>query len=92
MIRPHMDYIDHVIDSSSAERIGKLDKLQNKAVRRIESYVDQNKRKSIDELHTMYNIEKLAVRRKNKLLKKMYRQSKDVNNIDYDWPVVVNQR
>ena len=36
MIRPHLDYIDFIIDSSSADRIQKLDNLQKKAVRRIE--------------------------------------------------------
>ena len=36
MIRPHLDYIDFVIDSSSADRVKRLDILQNKALRRIE--------------------------------------------------------
>ena len=33
MIRPHLDYIDFVVDSGTADRIKKLDRLQNKAIR-----------------------------------------------------------
>ena len=33
MIRPHLDYIDFGTDSSSADRVCKLDTLQNKALR-----------------------------------------------------------
>ena len=36
MIRPHLDYIDFVIDSGSADRIKRLGNLQKKAIRRIE--------------------------------------------------------
>ena len=36
MIRPHLDYIDSVVESGSADRIQKLDTLQKKAIRRIE--------------------------------------------------------
>ena len=82
MIRPHLDYIDYVIDSTSSDRVSKLDKLQNKAIRRIEYCIDKNKRKDIDVLHTMYNIEKLSVRRNRNLTKIMYRESKDMNNIN----------
>ena len=86
MIRPHLDYIDYVIDSTSADRISKLDKLQNKAIRRIEYCINKDKRKDIDELHTMYSIEKLSVRRNRNLTKIMYRESKDVNNINLARP------
>ena len=33
MIRPHLDYIDFVVDSRTPERISKLDRLQEKALR-----------------------------------------------------------
>ena len=82
MIRPHLDYIDYVIDSTSSDRVSKLDKLQNKAIRRIEYCIDKNKRKDIDVLHIMYNIEKLSVRRNRNLTKIMYRESKDMKNIN----------
>ena len=71
MIQPHLDYIDYryVIDSSSKENISNLDKLQNKAIRRIEYCIDREYRKDIDLLHVEYNIEKLSLRRKRKLVK-----------------------
>ena len=86
MIRPHLDYIDYVIDSSTCERIEKLDKLQNKAIRRIEYCTIIENRKSIDDLCLEYNIEKLPVRRKRNLIKIMYKESKDTNNINYRRP------
>ena len=36
MIRPHLDYIDFVVDSGSSDRVQKLDRLKKKALRRIE--------------------------------------------------------
>ena len=30
MIRPHLDYIDYVVDSGTADRISKLDRLQKR--------------------------------------------------------------
>ena len=51
MIRPHLDNVDYVIDFSSNENIVKLDKLQNKAIRRIEYCIKKEHRKDIDELH-----------------------------------------
>ena len=86
MIRPHFNYIDYVIDSSSKDNITKLDKLQNKALRRIEYCVDKERRKDIDELHRYYNIEKLLVRRNRNLAKMMYRESKNENNINHERP------
>ena len=32
MIRPHLDYIDFVVDSGAYDRIKKLDRLQDKAI------------------------------------------------------------
>ena len=58
---PHLDYIDYVIDSSSNENICKLDKLQNKPIRRIKYCINIDQRKDIDVLHREYNIEKLSV-------------------------------
>ena len=45
MNRPHLDYIDYVIDSSSKDNISNLDKLQNKAIRCIEYCIDRECRK-----------------------------------------------
>ena len=82
MIRPHLDYIDYVIDSSSKENISNLDKLQNKAIRGIEYCIDRECRKNIDLLHVEYNIEKLSLRRKRNLVKLMYRESREEKNIN----------
>ena len=58
-----------MVESSSADRVRKLDLLQNKAIRRIEYCVNQIHRKDIDLLHEEYNIEKLSLRRKRTLVK-----------------------
>ena len=36
MMRPHLEYIDFIIESGGKERVTKIDKLQDKALRRIE--------------------------------------------------------
>ena len=81
MIRPHLDYIDFVIDSGSAERIKKLDNLQRKAIRRIEYCNDREKRQNIDLLKEVYKIEDLRLRRKRNLVKIMYTQSRSAINL-----------
>ena len=81
MIRPHMDYIDFVIDSGSVSRVQKLDNLQKKAIRRIEYCTLSANRKDIDTLQGLYNIEPLKLRRKRNLLKIMYNQSHEENNL-----------
>ena len=64
MIRPHLDYIDYVIDSGSADRIQKLNNLQKKAIRRIEYSLAPENRTNIETLQEEYNIEDLKLRRK----------------------------
>ena len=59
MIRPHLDYIDYVIDSGSADRIQKLDNLQNKAIRRIEYCMNTENRQDKKSLSDKYKIESL---------------------------------
>ena len=87
MIRPHLDYIDFVIESSSSDRIQKVDKLQNKAIRRIEYCVNPDRRVDIDDLHVRYNIEKLPLRRKRNLVKKIiHKKSKCIHNIVTERP------
>ena len=81
MIRPHLDYIDFVIDSGSANRIQKLDNLQRKAIRRIEYCMLPANRKDIDTLQELYKIEPLRLRRKRNLVKIMYNQSHEENNL-----------
>ena len=80
MIRPHLYYIDFVIDSASADRVNKLDNLQKKAIRRIEYCTLPANRKDIDNLQELYKIEPLRLRRKRNLTKIMYNQSLEKNN------------
>ena len=84
MIRPHLDYIDFVIDSSAADRVKKLDTLQNKALRRIEYCLDKGNRLSYSALQTKYNIEDLKLRRKRNLLKIIHARSSVLKCKDSD--------
>ena len=81
MIRPYMEYIDFIVESGTKEKIEKLDKLQDRALRRIEYCVNPVDRLEYGALRSKYNIEELEVRRKRSLLRIMYDQSKDENNI-----------
>ena len=80
MIRPHLDYIDYVIDSGSAERIRKLDNLQKKAIGRIEHSLAPENRKKIEILQEEYNIEDLKLRRKRNLDTIIHAQSSTNKN------------
>ena len=75
MIRPHLDYIDFVVDSGSANRVQNLDKLQKKALRRIEYCVNPENRQDTNVLMGKYKIEDLKLRRKRNLVKIMHTQS-----------------
>ena len=81
MIRPHLDYVDFVIDSGSADRICNLDKLQKKAIRRIEYCTLPANRKDIDVLQDLYKIEPLKLRRKRNLVKIMFSESLKDDNL-----------
>ena len=84
MIRPYLEYVDFVTESSTKEKIDRIDILQRKALRRIEYCNNPEDRQTYDELGCKYNIEKLSVRRKRSLLCIMYIESKDSNNIKED--------
>ena len=88
MIRPHMNYIDFVVDSCSMERISKLERLQNKAIRRIEYCTNREQRNDIDILHVKYNIEPLHLRRKRNLVKIIHKTTKDIENVDIVRPMM----
>ena len=81
MIRPHLDYIDFVTDSGSAERFQRLDNLQKKAIRRTEYCALAANRKDVVTLQELYKIEPLRLRRKRNLVKIMYNQSQEENNL-----------
>ena len=86
MIRPHLDYIDFVVNSGSSDRIKKLDRLQEKAIQRREYCFDKESRREINVLQADFNIESLSLRRKRNLVKIVYRTSKDTVNIDNSRP------
>ena len=77
MIRPLIEYVEFVIDSGSKCLISKLDRFQERVLRRIEYCTQPGNRKSYTELETLYNIENLHGRRDRSLLRLMYDQSKD---------------
>ena len=64
MIRPHMEFIDSIVESGTKEKIEKLDKVQDKALRRIEYCNNKEDRLNYDMLCSKYNIEDLSVCRK----------------------------
>ena len=66
MIQPHLDYIDFVVDSGSSDRVQKIDGL---------------KKKVTDILMVKYKIEELRLRQKRNLVKIMYTQSKNNENL-----------
>ena len=88
MIRPHLEYVDYVVESGSKIHISKLDRIQERALRRIEYCKTPENRKEYSELENEYKIESLTKRRTRKLLRQMYHQSKD----DINKVVVSNSR
>ena len=54
MIRPYLEYVDFVIESSTKEKIDKIDSLQRKAIRRIEYCNHLEDRETYDVLGCKY--------------------------------------
>ena len=75
-----------MVDSGNADRIQKLDRLQEKAIRRIEYCFEKESRKDLDVLQKDFNIETLSLRRKRNLVKIVHKTSKDTSNIDTSRP------
>ena len=84
MIRPHLEYVDFIIESGSKTLVSKVDRLQERALRRIEYCNPVENRKTYHDLEILYNIEPLKSRRKSSLLNQMYYQSKIECNITED--------
>ena len=82
MIRPHLDYIDFVINSSSVDRVKRLDTLQNKALRRIEYCMIKENRLEYSVLQKKYNIEDLRLHRDRNLIKIMHAKSPVLKSVD----------
>ena len=76
MIRPHLEYVDFIIESGRKNLVNKLDRFQERALRKIEYCTLPERKKSYVELGIKYDIEDLSVRRKRSLLSQMYGQSK----------------
>ena len=68
MIRPHLEYVDFIIDSGSKKLVSKMDRLQKRALRRIENSINSENRKSYTELEKLYGIENLQIRQQRSLL------------------------
>ena len=81
MIRPHLAYVDLVVDSGSADRVKKLDTLEKKAIRRIEYCINVENKQEINVLRVKYKIEDIKLRRKRNLPKIMYFQSLNIDNL-----------
>ena len=80
LIRPHLEYGDFIIDSSSKTSLDKLEKFQEKCLR-LSEYQAPEKRTKMSILKNKYGIKDLTVRRKRSLLGLMYNQSKDHVNL-----------
>ena len=83
MIRLYLEYVDFVIECSTKEKVERIDKLQDKAIRRIEFCNNTEDRESYEVLERSYKMEKLCVRRKRSLLRVMYIASKNTDNIEH---------
>ena len=71
-----------MIDSGLQCKIEKLEKIQDRILRTFEYVYDMDKRENIEILKARYSIENLETRRKRNLLKVMFNESHNVENID----------
>ena len=81
MVRPHLEYVDFIVESGSKKAISKFTRLQERALRRIEYCGASENRRSYIELEEKFNIENLCIRRNRNLLYQMYDQSKIEINV-----------
>ena len=86
MIRPHLEYVDFVVEPGSKSLVSNIDRLQERALRRIEFCISTENKKTYIELGSKYGIEHLHIRMKRSLLNLMYRptQCKDEFNVVQD--------
>ena len=82
MIIPHMEYVDFVVESGSKKLASRLDRLQERALRKIEYCKIPGNRKEYSAPELEYNIETLSKRRHRNLLRYMFPYSKrDLNKV-----------
>ena len=80
MILPLLDYNDHFQELWNAEKLSKLQKLQNWGLRIV--YYDRDPKLDVDEMHSEANIMKLKYRRIHHLVNIMYHRSKHDHYLD----------
>ena len=56
MIRPHLEYVDFIVESGSKKRVSRLDRLQERALRKIEYCKHPENRKEYSALEKEYKI------------------------------------
>ena len=76
-----MDYGDFIIDSALISKTDRLEHLQERILRLIEYCPVKENRKDMNVLLDNFNIEPLYIRRKRNILKLMYDQSHDPDNL-----------
>ena len=81
-ILPILDYLCILVNSSTQRRISKLQPLQNKAIRIIETCTGYISTMDIDKLHVKLNLKLLRVRRNIFMLKMMYKLSRIEENVN----------
>ena len=86
-VRPIMEYADFLIDSCTKAKTDKLDRIQKRAVRIIDRC--HHKESTYEDLLLLYGLDELVARRKKHHLSLMYRQSKDMSNLETYRPDVV---
>ena len=84
MIRPHMEYVDFIVESGSKKLVSRLDRLQERALCKIEYCRIPGNRKEYSALKIEYNIETLSKRRRRNLLRYMFLYSKnEINKVNH---------
>ena len=76
MIRPHLEYVDFIVESGSEKLVSKLNRIQQRALRRVQYCKKSENRKEYSILKKEYKVENLSVRRAQNLLRYWFEQSK----------------
>ena len=82
-IVPLFDYCDFMVESSPATRYSRLENLQERAMKAID-----NKANSGHALYAVYHVQPIKLRWREHICRMMYRQSKNVDKLDYVRPTI----
>ena len=88
-ISPILDYVSTVCNSSTQQRIVKLQPLHNHAIRIIERCTGYISTEDMKKLHVEHNLKMLHDRRKLSMLKIMYKLSQEAENVNTYRPEVM---